>query len=467
MDTTVLIIGAGPTGLTLAVDLARRGVDFRIVDRAPRPFGGSRGKGLQPRTLEVLDDLGVIDGILASGRMNPMFLAHRGDEVIGTWPMYEHREPTSTVPYPGSLIIAQFRVEAILRARLEELGGKVEQGVALEDFTQDEDGVTAVLDGLPVRARYLVGADGGRSFVRKKLGVEFAGETWEDQRMLLADVRLDGLDREHWHIWPEPAAERVALCPLPGTDLFQFQAPAGADATEPTFEDIRSLLAERAGLVVHEVTWTSLYRANVRMVDRYRVGRVFLAGDAAHVHSPAGGLGMNTGIQDAYNLGWKLAAGTEVLLDSYEAERLPIAAWLLGTSSRLHKAMATDGVPGKRGDETFQLHLNYRGGPLATAGRSGDRAPDATCVVDGEPTRLFDLMRGPGFVVFGVDVSVADVRAAHPEVAAYRLADPDGSFAQGYDVAPGTLVLVRPDGYIATTSADPAEIVAYLDRIAR
>ncbi|MEU6151693.1 FAD-dependent monooxygenase [Actinosynnema sp. NPDC047251] len=446
MDTQVLIVGAGPTGLTLAVDLARRGVGFRLVDRAGGPFTGSPGKALQPRSIEVLHDLGVVD---------------------------EGKRPTPDAPYPSTVIIPQFRVERILRDRLAELGGAVEYGTEVTSFEQDGDGVTAVVGGELVRAAYLVGCDGGRSPVRKRLGVGFEGETWDDQRLVIGDVRLDGLDREHWHAWPKSPAGLLALCPLPGTDLYRLRAPADA---EPSLEVLRTLVRARTGrddVVVREATWMSPYRANVRMVDRYRVGRVFLAGDAAHVHPPAGGQDMDTGIQDAYNLGWKLAAvltgaGGE-LLDTYEAERLPVAAWLLGVTSRLHHEADATQWPGKRDDETLQLALTYRGGPLAGVGeRAGDRAPDAPCaLVDGTPARMFDLFQGPEFALVGIGAqdAVAYVRDAHPYVRTHSVVDVDGHVEAAYGATEGTLLLIRPDGYLAAVTTDPAEAVAYLDQV--
>ncbi|MEV0677612.1 FAD-dependent oxidoreductase [Actinosynnema sp. NPDC050436] len=473
MDTTVLIAGAGPTGLTLAVDLARRGVDFRLVDRADGPSTGSRGKGLQPRSLEVLHDLGVVDEVLASGRFPVRFRGYDGARVLGEWDMNEGRCPTPDAPYPSTVLIPQFRVEEVLRDRLAELGGAVEHGAEVTSFEQDGDGVTAVVGGEPVRAAYLVGCDGGRSTVRKRLGVGFEGETWEDERMVVGDVRLDGLDREHWHAWPKSPAGLIALCPLPGTDLYQLQAPADA---EPSLEVLRALVRERTGrddIVVRDATWMSLYRANVRMVDRYRVGRVFLAGDAAHVHPPAGGQGMNTGIQDAYNLGWKLAAvltgANAELLDTYQAERLPVAARLLGLTSRLHREAATTEQPGRRDDETLQLTLTYRGGPLAGVGdRAGDRAPDAPCALaDGTRTRMFDLFQGPEFTLVGLDAddALAYVQDAHPYVRTHSVVDVDGHVEVAYGAGGGTLLLVRPDGYLGAVTTDPAEAVAYLDQV--
>lgn len=400
MDTQVLIIGAGPTGLTLAVDLARRGVPFRIVDAAPRPFHGSRGKGLQPRSMEVFDDLGLVDEILANGRFHVRMRHYRGHEVLRELDMHEGRHPTPDRPYASTLIIPQFRVEQILRDRL---GGAVEYGTALTGLHQDDEHVSATLTGgETVRARYLVACDGGKSFVRKHLGVGFLGETWEDQRLLVGDVRATGLDREYWHGWGDETGF-VGLCPLPSTDLYQFQATGDG---EPTLEHFRAIIGRhRDDVEITEVTWSSLYRVNIRMVDRFRVGRVFLAGDAAHVHSPAGGQGMNTGIQDAYNLGWKL--GIDALLDTYESERKPVAESMLGITTRLHTSGRFE-----RDEETLQLNLSYRDDSDAPGLQAGDRMPDGLV----EQGRVFDLLRGTHFTT---------------------LERPDGP------------VLVRPDGYVA------------------
>ena len=329
-QTPVLIVGAGPTGLTLACELARRGVHLRIVDKAATYFAGSRGKGLQPRSLELLDDLGIIDEILANGRFHLPYRGYDGPNVLGDLDMHEGRHPTPDVPYASVLIIPQFRVEEILRKCLAGWGIQVDQATELIAIEQDDATVTATLmrDGLhqQVNAQYVVAADGGRSFLRKHLNVGFEGETWQDERMLVGDVQVDVLDRDHWHSWPKHKDGWVALCPLPSTNSFQFQAQIPADEPdEPSLARFQQIIDERTGMPsirLHDAGWLSLYRANVRMVDRYRVGRIFLAGDAAHVHSPVGGQGMNTGMQDAYNLGWKLSAVLSAapasLLDTYE-----------------------------------------------------------------------------------------------------------------------------------------------------
>lgn len=209
----VLIAGAGPAGLVLACELARRGIAYRLIDRDERYFAGARGKGLQPRTQEVFDDLGLAERIREQGGPYPAMRAYRGEEVVWEGRMDEIREPTPGVPYPNAWMLPQWRTGALLRERLAELGGApVELGTELLSFTQDEDGVSAVVrrQGRDerIRAGYLVGADGGHSAVRRALGIGFAGQTREEQRMLIADVRAEGVDREFWHVWPEGTDDR-------------------------------------------------------------------------------------------------------------------------------------------------------------------------------------------------------------------------------------------------------------------
>jgi 2-polyprenyl-6-methoxyphenol hydroxylase-like FAD-dependent oxidoreductase len=480
-DTAVLIAGAGPTGLALACDLARRSVPFRLVDKAPAYFAGSRGKGLQPRTLEVLDDFGLIDEILSSGRFHLAFRAYDGSKILGERDLHEGRHPTPDVPYASTLMIPQWRVEEILRNKLQSLGGRVELATELTAFHQDDERVTATLthDGTSeqVTAGYLVGADGGHSFVRKALGVGFEGETWTSERMLVGDVRTDSLNRDFWHSWPNGPGGWVALCPFAIGDSFQFQAQIAPDEPdEPSLERFQQIVDERTGdmgIRLRDATWLSLYRANVRMVDRYRVGRVFLAGDAAHVHSPAGGQGMNTGIQDAYNLGWKLSqvwnGASAALLDTYEEERLPVAAWMLGVTSRLHRSMSAHASDQRRGPETLQLGINYRESSLARDDRenpgtlrAGDRAPDSpTHDAAGNPVRLFDLFRGPHFTLLAFGSANID-RDYGPLVHTHAIAD-----TEAYDVHSPALVLVRPDGYIGliTESQSLAAVEQYLKSV--
>ena len=310
--TDVLICGAGAAGLTLAIDLARRGVAFRLIEKSAAPFHGSRGKGIQPRSLEVFEDLGVVDRLFAVGGPYPPQREYRADGSFVNSPITVAQEPSTTEPFQAPLMVPQFLTEAVLRERLVELGGGVEFGRELVGFAQDEGGVTARVAGAAgeetVRARYLVGADGGRSFVRQALGVGFPGEAL-GVRALVADVVLEGLGRDAWHRFGSQR-EQVLICPLAGTDLFQVQAPVPLEGeVDLSAEGLAAMVAARTGrrdIAIRSVSWASAYSMNARLADRYQVGRVFLAGDAAHIHPPTGGQGLNTSVQDAYNLGWKL-----------------------------------------------------------------------------------------------------------------------------------------------------------------
>ncbi|NVI90650.1 FAD-dependent monooxygenase [Actinomadura sp. BRA 177] len=466
----VLIIGAGPTGLTLAVDLARRGIRHRIID--PGTPTGSRGKGLQPRTLEVFDDLGVIGALLDTGGLYPPIRAYAGAEVVWEGRMAEPKDASDAVPYPNGLMVPQWRTEQILRDRLAELGGRVEKA-ELATFAQDADGVTATLaDGTIVHAAYLVGADGGRSTVRKTLGISFAGETRAEERALIGDVRTADLDRDHWHTWAdlETRTARVGLCPLAGTDDFQFTAPIPAsenpELTLATYQKMLEAGSGRTDIRLTDLTWSSIYRVNIRMAERFRDGRVFLAGDAAHVHSPAGGQGLNTGVQDAYNLGWKLAAvingGPPALLDTYEEERLPVAAGVLGISTKLHEKAARGQADAyQRGEELQQLLLGYPDSSLSAGPLGGTRAPDAVLHdKSGIRHRLHDLLRGPHFTVLAFDTEFE-----HPDVRVVTIGergDYTGTEVQATYAA--GLALIRPDGYIACTG-DAPEIRTHLARL--
>ncbi|MDX2642909.1 FAD-dependent monooxygenase [Streptomyces sp. PA03-1a] len=478
-ETGVLIVGAGPTGLALGVDLARRGVPALVVERSDRLFPGSRGKGLQPRSLEVLDDLGVVGSVLASGGPYPQGRVWQDGRPVHEWEMFERVPATSGAPYGATWMVPQWRTQEILHARLRELGGSVRFGAGLTGLTQDADGVTAELaDGTTVRAAYLVASDGGRSAVRRALGIAMHGETVDPAPMLVADVTLTGLDREHTHVWRGPDGTGAVAFPMGGTDRdFQFVAtyPAGAERPDTSPDGVRKTVEQRTHLSaddVLEVMWSSDFRPRAALAERFREGRVLLAGDAAHIHSPAGGQGLNTGIQDAYNLGWKLGqvlrhGAAAELLDSYEQERLPVAADVLGMSTHLHRSTISRGRPmNQRGAEVHQLGLGYRDGPLTAetreglaedALRAGDRAPDAPLSGDG---RLFDVLRGPHFTVLAVGT---EPPAALPGFARAHRAGAGSAVHRGYGEG---LFVVRPDGYVGLATRDPERVTAWLARFA-
>ena len=410
----ILIVGAGPVGVTLAIELLRRNISVRLIDLAEEPLKGSRGKGIQPRTLESFDMMDVVDEILQSSDCYPFLKIHLGPFSFNRGSLGTHHIPTRERPYPNLRMIPQWRTEEILRARLTALGGSIERGLGLESIKQSDRKVTVTLtDGRIVTTDFVVGCDGGRSRTRKALGLELRGETLDDRTMIVADLEMEGLDPAHWHVWPLHRGGVRSLAPLPGTNLFQLQAPERIAAN-----GLEDGVYRTTGKRVKKVAWQSRFRHQLRMVDKYRVGRVFLAGDAAHIHPPSGGQGLNTGIQDAMNLGWKLASavrtGDDSILDSYEAERLPVAAAMLNLTKTLHVQKSI-----QRGELTNQLGLSYSGGPLAQSQPSGsfspgDRMPDML-LSDGR--RLFEAMRHGG--------------------------------ATQVKLANGDPILVRPDGYIA------------------
>lgn len=354
---------------------------------------------------------------------------------------------------------------------------------------QDANGVSVRLatptGEQTVRTRYLVGADGGRSFVRQALDIGFPGKTL-GVRAVVADIVLHGLPRDAWHNFNEDDPQRrISLCPLMGTALFQLQAPVPLDGdVDLSVDGLADMVRVRTGrndLAVLDVCWASAYRMNARLADRYRNGRVFLIGDAAHTHPPTGGQGLNTSAQDAYNLGWKLAAvlkgAPQALLDTYEQERRPIAASMLGLATTL-LAQAQRG-DNRRGRDVQQLDLAYAESSLtlpaeARSGRiaPGNRAPDAPLQgAGGQRVRLFEVLRGTHWTLLGYacDRSNAPSRAGlrvHVIGPAGDLRDAEGHFVEAYGVQPGDWLLIRPDGYVAAVVDTPhlAALLAHFER---
>jgi 2-polyprenyl-6-methoxyphenol hydroxylase-like FAD-dependent oxidoreductase len=399
-DADVLVVGAGPTGLTLAAALLARGVRAAVVDRLAEGANTSRAAVIHARTLEVLEPLGVVAPLLARGLKIERFTIRDRDHVL--MPIGFSQLPT---PHPYTLMVSQAETESVLHARLEALGGRVLRPRTLTALTQDAAGATATLDdGTTLRARFVVGADGMHRRVRECAQIPFSGGRYAES-FVLADTRLEGgVPHDEVVLYFSPAG-MVVVAPLPG-GRHRIVATVDAAPEQPSVAFVQALLdargPARARARVLEVVWGSRFRVHHRVAERYRSGRIVLAGDAAHVHSPAGGQGMNAGILDAMSLAGALVnalAGDLATLDAYAAERRPIARQIVGFADRLTRLATVprllrplrNGVigalarlPGVRRRLAWQLsglsyrHAQHRADTLPDACTTPKRRP-ATC----------------------------------------------------------------------------------------
>jgi 2-polyprenyl-6-methoxyphenol hydroxylase-like FAD-dependent oxidoreductase len=335
-DTDVLIVGAGPTGLTLAASLAAKHVDAKVVDAQSAGANTSRAAAINARTLEVLEDLDVSRRLVKAGLQLPQFTVRDHDRtLIGI--------DFTTLPtrYPYTLALPQSETERLLLERLTELGGSVSRPRSVVSISQDSGGVLAALDdGGSIRARFAVGADGMRSIVRQQAGIAFGGGEFAES-FVLADVRLRGEATDDQVILFWARAGLTVVAPMPD-GIYRIVAPMEDAPETPSLDLIQTLLDDRglgAGhTTVTDLIWGSRFRIHHRVADTYRAGRLLLAGDAAHVHSPAGGQGMNLGIQDAVALSDALAGslgGSDAQLDTYSPTRRAIAEQVLALTGRL------------------------------------------------------------------------------------------------------------------------------------
>lgn len=353
-ETDILIVGAGQTGLTMACELLRRGIRCRLIDKADAPSQTSKALAVHSRTLEVFEDMGIIEQLLAQGLRATDVNLYDGNERLLHLSLQRLK-----VPYPCVLSVPQSETERQLTKLWHSLGGEVERSKELTDVQQEGDRVIAIVNHISqgteiaeeITADWLIGCDGARSQVRKAIGIEFEGSTYEEE-FALADVDLDWSRAHHrLHVWLHQDGPFAAV-PLPKSQQWRLIAgiAAGEDEVPQASVDFfQRLMIERTGdttTTISNPTWLSHFKIHRRLVNQYCKGRVFLAGDAAHIHSPVGGQGMNTGIQDAYNLAWKLALVTNnkacsALLNTYEEERRPIAKSVLASTHAPTKLLTT------------------------------------------------------------------------------------------------------------------------------
>jgi 2-polyprenyl-6-methoxyphenol hydroxylase-like FAD-dependent oxidoreductase len=355
MAPQVLIVGAGPTGLVLAIRLARLGVGVRIVDKNSGPGQASRAMAVHARTLEFYRQMGFGDVIVNLGiKIGAIHLREHGHDIAE---LTLKDIGAGLSPYPFVLAFPQDDHERFLVEQLKAAGVDVEWNTELESFTQDEWGVRAVLerdgDRISCSAAYLCGCDGARSRVRESLKLDFSGGTY-DHLYYVADVKTSGPPNTDLigHLGANTFALMLPVRSRGMQRLIGILPDQVNDKPNPGFEDVRPILEPLLGIQVEQVNWFSTYRVHHRVASHFRAGRCFIGGDAAHIHSPAGGQGMNTGIGDAVNLAWKLAdvlhgRAAPALLDTYEAERIVFARKLVATTDRAFQLIVAQGAGGQ------------------------------------------------------------------------------------------------------------------------
>jgi 2-polyprenyl-6-methoxyphenol hydroxylase-like FAD-dependent oxidoreductase len=527
-STDVLVVGAGPVGLTLAGELQRRGIDHQIIDRRPRPEYFCKAVGVSPRTLEVWDQIGVLEEALRAG----LFAAGVTVTVNG------REGPTETahwdaMPY-GFLLLPQYETERILREYLFRHGGRVQHAVALLGLTQTPNGVRARVaqagrEEQTVECRYVVGCDGTGSVVRRSLGLEYERAS-SPLTFMLGDVRVQwDRPRNYVHrfvLMADGELENVLICTAVPGDPARYRVSVAvpprylqtraAAYTPPTLAVLAATIAPMlpADTTVSDLRWSCFYRVGYGIVPRYGSGSVFLAGDAAHMHPPIGAQGMNTGIQDAHNLAWKLALvlsdrTSSHLLESYDAERRPVGEEVVDRAAHRadHALWEQDDLRFDQSVSDSQLFVHYRDSPwvvddvtdgaMARGPQAGDRAVEARGLRRAgvrEPVRLKELLRGSGHTLLfyfdrgsGADVyercaEMADVLQVRygRQVVVYGivepggrivdferfplLADAAGDFKATYDVTGSCLHLIRPDAHVGYRSdrIDAERLETYL-----
>jgi 2-polyprenyl-6-methoxyphenol hydroxylase-like FAD-dependent oxidoreductase len=513
----VLISGAGPTGLTAALELRRFGIPVRLIDAMDGPSPTSRAIGIQARTLEELELRGLSEEFIRLGK------AAKGATVFGGGKQLFRADFTQIESrYNFLLFLPQSDTERILRDALAKEGTKVEFGMKMIAFAQDAEGVTATLEHMDrrleeVSAKYLISAEGAHSIIRTSLDLPFKG-TALDQYFALGDLHADGdLPDSDLYIFSSEKGF-MGLFPMGGSHFRLIAGYPHGDLPEgkgPTLTELQAIYDERTHIParLRQLAWSSWFHINSRMVEKLKVGRVFLGGDAAHIHSPAGAQGMNTGIQDMMNLGWKLALvmkgmAPDQLLDSYEQDRIPVMHSILSETERATELVASENklvrslfnhlapwvgglsfVEENAVARISQLSLNYRDSSLSAdygaAGnlRAGDRVPELILQVSTdhgryEETRLFNLLNPSRFTLLLVNLPdswpqegqlMGTLELGRQMIVQVRVQPPVGEEKQKYHHHFGSLpslVLVRPDAYVGFRGSERSisHLAEYCDR---
>ncbi|ESK91097.1 putative monooxygenase [Moniliophthora roreri MCA 2997] len=547
IEPAALIVGAGPSGLVLALLLLRNNISVRIIDKRSDFNVGRRGAGFQPRTLELYKLLGILPEFEKCGRPTPMMKIYDigQDTPLKEAPFMENLTLQSQHYRVNAMVVEQEQHQTILRQILEkEYGCVVEREVELDSFVQDEDKVVVNLvkhgKQETTTVKWLIGADGARSSVRKQLGLSFLGESHADITSVIGDIEVekwpDEVDPKAWSVWGDQKEKSALICPyvkdgkqmtfflLGGTQVDLEDVAANPERIINMLHDISGRKGIEFGALYQHAIWS----ANVRMANKFGEGRVFIVGDAAHVHSPTGGQGMNSGVQDSFNLAWKLALvhkglAPKRLLESYTTERLPvIAAMLEMTTILMHRDFAPSETRNTerwtRDFDTRQFGVTYRKSPIIVDERypgenetvdpyrsgldgtirAGDRTPEARGLkrLDSEEkTSIFEVFDAMSHTVLFFGNSISDIQESLQFVAKYLkniaksalvlpqgstlssdsekalldhvFIDSDGHAYENYRVRPGDVltVVVRPDGYIGALAKGSSGLKEYLRNI--
>ena len=506
LNTDVIIIGAGPTGLSLACQLIRYGIDFVVIEKNATVTPYSKAIGVQARTLEIYDQMGLAQPAIQRGTIANRVRLIEGGEVRGEMHLRNFGKDLSQYPY--MLMLEQSKNEELLYEFVRSHDRDVSWNTELENFSQDASGVTAQVklpsgESQTIRGKYLVGCDGSKSVVRHELGLTFEGSTFE-RLFYVADARVDW-DFPHDALHVCLAREVfVAFFPMPGENRYRivgtFPESKNQEDGEVDYEEIEQEIKDQAKLKldISDVRWFSLYKVHSRRVNKFSEGKCFVAGDAAHIHSPAGAQGMNTGIGDAYNLAWKLAlvikgAAGESLLDTYNEERLANAKRLLDSTDRMFELAAgsswlmsflrttifppvagfmasLDAVSKRVFPLISQIGINYRKDDLLSEHtddefedvRAGDRLP--YFLVDGES--IFEQLKAPKFHVLLFGKGECDQFAQFGDLVDCHRLSIDARISEIFGTEDDFGLLLRPDNHIAFIESviTPEQVADYFKR---